>query len=159
MMDILKKKTPKTEKRNLKHVKQIFKSNSTNQESNKTKNNEKAKKKKTDIKKNTKASEKKKKKVAQKIASSGSSSSKTLSNVDKDSDSINDISENKEVTPRLRNRGITKDKTRDDDQCNVGKKKYSESTEDWFQCKIFTKWAYETCGVKGVFNFFCSLCH
>ncbi|GBP08585.1 hypothetical protein EVAR_7202_1 [Eumeta japonica] len=89
-----------------------------NMESNKTKNNKKAKKKKTDFKKNTKASEKKKKKVAQKIASSSSSSSETLSNVDKDSDSIDDIPENEEVTPRLRNRSITKDKTRDYDQCN-----------------------------------------
>lgn len=90
---------------------------------------------------------------------SSSSSSDALSNVDKDSDSIDDISENEEVTPRLRNRSITKDKTGVDDQCNVCKKKYSESTEDWFQCKICTKWAHETCGVKGVFNFFCSLCH
>lgn len=32
MMDIFKKKTSKTEKRNLKHVKQIFKSNLTDQE-------------------------------------------------------------------------------------------------------------------------------
>lgn len=44
---------------------------------------------------------------------------------------------------RLRNRYITKRKTGDDDQCNVCKKIYSKSTEDWFQCKICTKWAHE----------------
>ncbi|KAL3279965.1 hypothetical protein HHI36_017470 [Cryptolaemus montrouzieri] len=50
VMNILNKKTPKTEKLSLKHVKQILKGNLTNKESNKTKNNEKAKKKKTDTK-------------------------------------------------------------------------------------------------------------
>ncbi|CAK1547896.1 unnamed protein product [Leptosia nina] len=159
MMDILKKKTPKSEKQNLKHVKQIFKNNLADQESIKTKRNEKAKKKKMNITKNVTVSQKKKK-AARKIASSSSSnSSDASSNIDTGSDSINDILENEKDAPRLRKRTITKNKTGDDDQCNVCKKTYLESTEDWYQCKICTKWAHETCGIKGTFNYFCSLCH
>ncbi|CAK1553830.1 unnamed protein product [Leptosia nina] len=156
MMDILKKKAPKTEKQNLKHVKQIFKSNFADQESIKSKRNEKAKKK-MNITKNVTISQKKKK-AARKIANS-SNNSDASSNIVTDSDSINDISENEKDTPRLRKRTITKNKTGDDDQCNVCKKTYLESTEDWYQCKLCTKWAHETCGIKGTFNYFCSLCH
>ncbi|CAK1547724.1 unnamed protein product [Leptosia nina] len=110
MMDILKKKTPKSEKQNLKHVKQIFKNNLADQESIKTKRNEKAKKKKMNITKNVTVSQKKKK-AARKIASSSSSnSSDASSNIDTGSDSINDILENEKDAPRLRKRTITKNK-------------------------------------------------
>ncbi|KAL3289859.1 hypothetical protein HHI36_023250 [Cryptolaemus montrouzieri] len=61
LLDILNKKTPKTDNLNLKHVKQILKGNLTNKESNKTKNNEKAEKKRTDTKKCAKASQTKEK--------------------------------------------------------------------------------------------------
>lgn len=101
---------------------------------------------------------KRKKKTARKISSS-SNDSDALSNVDIVSDSIDDISETEEVAPILRNRRLIKDKTGSEDLCKVCKKIYSESTEDWYQCKICAKWAHETCGIKGVFNFFCSLCH
>ncbi|KAL3281863.1 hypothetical protein HHI36_005068 [Cryptolaemus montrouzieri] len=104
MMDILNKKTAKTEKLNLKYVKQVFEGNSRNKESNKTKNNKKAKKKKTDTKKCTKASPKKEK-VERKF------------------------SKNEKITPRLRNRSTTINKIVYDEQCTVCKKKYLESTE------------------------------
>ncbi|KAL3272727.1 hypothetical protein HHI36_014189 [Cryptolaemus montrouzieri] len=90
MMNISNKKTPKAEKLNLKHVKQIFKGNLTNKES--------SKKKKTDTKKCAKASQKKEK-VERKF-SCCSSNSDGLSYEVKDSDTIDDISGNGEITPR-----------------------------------------------------------
>lgn len=156
MLDILKKNTPKADKKNLKHVKQIFKCNLKEQESNRTKSKGKAKNNKTELKKFVKTTQKKKPSRKSIVSSSSDDSSVNLAT---DSDSIDNISETEEVCPRLRNRSLRNDKTGNDNQCNVCKKKYSESTEDWYQCKICTKWAHETCGIKGIFNFFCSLCH
>lgn len=55
-MDIFKMKTTKIEKLNLRHMKQQFKSNTTDHESNKTINNDKVEKMKTNNKKNAKQS-------------------------------------------------------------------------------------------------------
>lgn len=49
--------------------------------------------------------------------------------------------------------------TKNDNDCCVCKQKYNSSEEDWYLCKVCQKWANESCGVKGVFNFYCNLCH
>lgn len=42
--------------------------------------------------------------------------------------------------------------------CVVCQKEYDKSIEDWYQCKLCSKWAHESCGQKGHLNFFCNLC-
>lgn len=42
--------------------------------------------------------------------------------------------------------------------CIVCNKNYEESNEDWFQCKVCSGWAHESCGIKGLLNFFCKKC-
>lgn len=44
------------------------------------------------------------------------------------------------------------------DDCIVCSKSYENSDQDWFQCKICSGWAHESCGIKGQFNFFCNTC-
>lgn len=44
------------------------------------------------------------------------------------------------------------------DDCIVCSKSYENSEQDWFQCKICSGWAHESCGIKGQFNFFCKTC-
>ncbi|CAK1587284.1 unnamed protein product [Parnassius mnemosyne] len=44
------------------------------------------------------------------------------------------------------------------DDCVVCSKSYENSDQDWFQCKICSDWAHESCGIKGKFNFFCKTC-
>lgn len=42
--------------------------------------------------------------------------------------------------------------------CIVCNKNYEGSNEDWFQCKVCSGWAHESCGIKGLLNFFCKKC-
>ncbi|XP_023019368.2 uncharacterized protein [Leptinotarsa decemlineata] len=42
--------------------------------------------------------------------------------------------------------------------CPICQGEYQNSKEEWLQCKLCTKWAYNSCGVLGKLNFFCYKC-
>lgn len=90
-----------------------------------------------------------------KVYISSSSSEKSLTDVD--SDSCDDCSDS--TMPLQKRSKRMKSAQLSDNECCVCKEKFETSKEDWFQCKLCEKWANESCGIKGVFNFFCSMCH
>lgn len=49
-------------------------------------------------------------------------------------------------------------KQEDQDNCVVCNKSYKNSSQDWFQCKICSRWGHESCGIKGALNYFCQNC-
>lgn len=147
MMDILKKETPKACKEKLSHVKQVLKDKACD----KGKKNVQDKKQSTT--KNNGSRGSRKRKSAAKFAIYSSSDS-TDSLPGSNSDSIDDTGSQKYRFGRQ-----SKNRSGNDENCNVCNKKYSDSTEDWYKCKICVNWVHESCGVKGLFNFFCSLCH
>lgn len=56
----------------------------------------------------------------------------------------------------LKKKNISAEKN--ENYCVVCKKHYANSKEEWYQCKICGGWAHESCGHKGVINFFCQKC-
>ena len=46
----------------------------------------------------------------------------------------------------------------DKNYCIMCNGHYAKSKEEWYKCKICGGWTHESCGHKGVINFFCQKC-
>lgn len=145
MTDLLSKENSTT---TLIHVRDTFKNLLTEKDQKKGKNIVK----KRDSNKKRKVNDTKKRTKGKPMKSSSSSSEVFIS----DLDSCEDCSDS---SVGLRKRRKHSTQYSKDNTCCVCKQSFDTSKEDWFKCKICGKWANESCGIKGVFNFFCSLCH
>lgn len=139
MTDLLSKENPTT---TLTHVRDIFKNLLTEKGQKKGKNIIK----KRDSNKKKKVNNTKKRTKGKSMESSSSSSEVFIS----DLDSCEDCSDS---SMGLRKRRKQSTQYSEDNTCCVCKQSFDTSKEDWFKCKICGKWANETCGIKGVFNF------
>lgn len=77
-------------------------------------------------------------------------------------DSDISISDNNLVLPDVKNKLFNKDNNNNgrgqDNNCIVCNKNYNSTDEDWYQCKVCSGWAHDSCGTKGKFHYFCQKC-